>query len=366
MRASNTQSLARQSLATANRQSLAGRASLAPSKRQSVLGGGADARGSRGMSLSGRRSSVAPGHTGQRSKDPRQISDKGFMRDSIRKLIQYLSEHGYDRAISPQILTAPSTKDFVHILSFLLKSAVPNFKFGAKFEDEVPTVLKTLGYPYSISKGALAAVGSPHTWPHLLAALSWLVDLLRYSEAAFERDQAEASFDNDDRDKLFFDYLQRGYSLFLSGEDDISGLDEQLSFMFEGKNTSLSSDIESLGAANAELAEQLAALTDGDTPLEKAQALNKDLKSDTAKFEKHIADLHEHRGKARAARPTTPPSSARPPPPALAPGRLELTPRRPRPLAPRRFLTGWRWSRPSARSAPPSSPRAVPRWRRTR
>lgn len=286
-----SQSLARQSLATANRQSVTGRASLALSKqRQSSMG----ARTSRGVSLGG-RPSMAGG--GTRAKDPRNISDKSFMRESIRKLIRYLSEHGYDRAISPQILTAPSTKDFVHILSFLLKSAVPNFKFGAKFEDEVPTVLKTLGYPYNISKGALTAVGSPHSWPHLLAALSWLVDLLRYSEAAFERDQAEASFDSDDRDKLFFDYLQRGYSLFLSGEDDISGLDEQLGFMFESKNSASIADIASLSEANAELSRQLSALTTGDTPLEKAQLLNRDLRSDTTKFEKHIADLHEHRAK---------------------------------------------------------------------
>lgn len=120
---------------------------------------------------------MAPG--GRKPTDPRNISDKKFMHASIRKLIQYLAEHGYDKAISTQILTAPSTKDFVHILSFLLKSAIPNFKFGPKYEDDVPVVLKALGYPYTISKGALSAVGSPHTWPHLLAALSWLVDLLK-------------------------------------------------------------------------------------------------------------------------------------------------------------------------------------------
>ena len=241
---------------------------------------------------------MAPGASGRKPADPRNISDKGFMRESIRKLIHYLSEHGYDRALSPQLLTAPSTKDFVHILSFLLKSAIPNFKFGAKFEDEVPTVLKTLGYPYTISKGHLSAVGSPHTWPHLLAALAWLVDLLRYSEAAFERDQAEdESFDNDDGNKVFFDYLSKGYALFLSGEDDMSGLDEQLSFMFESKNSSLNADIGSLTSANTELSTQLAGLTEGPTPLEHATRLNRDLKSDTDKFEKHIANLIEHRGK---------------------------------------------------------------------
>lgn len=126
-----------------------------------------------------RRSSMAPGAGGRKPNDPRNISDKKFKDAAIKKLIQYLAEHGYDRAISTQILTAPSAKEFVYILSFLLKNAIPNFKFGAKYEDDVPVVLKALGYPYTISKGALSAVGTPHTWPHLLAALSWLVDLLK-------------------------------------------------------------------------------------------------------------------------------------------------------------------------------------------
>lgn len=30
----------------------------------------------------------------------------------------------------------------------------------------------------------LQAVGSPHTWPSLLAALAWLVELLTYDERA--------------------------------------------------------------------------------------------------------------------------------------------------------------------------------------
>ena len=48
----------------------------------------------------------------------------------MHKLINYLSEHGYERTVSPQVLSAPSVKEFVHIISFLLKATVPNFEFG--------------------------------------------------------------------------------------------------------------------------------------------------------------------------------------------------------------------------------------------
>ena len=237
---------------------------------------------------------------GRKPKDPRNISDKSYMHRSIRKLIHYLAEHGYDRAISPQILTAPTTKDFVHILSFLLRSIDPNFKFAGKYEDELPGVLRSLGYPYNVSKSALQAVGSPHTWPHLLAALSWLVDLLKYAEVVFEPEAGE-SFDNDDGNKLFIDYLTKGYQLFLSGDDSdparTAALEEQIQFIFDSKNSSLSSDIRSLEAANKDLSAQHAALSTGDTPLQKAQQLNADLRSDTAKFDKFIGDLKEHRQK---------------------------------------------------------------------
>ena len=48
--------------------------------------------------------------------------------------------------------------------------------------------------PRQVSKSALFAVGAPHTWPGLLAALAWLVEMLSYEEkAAVSR---AASFDD--------------------------------------------------------------------------------------------------------------------------------------------------------------------------
>lgn len=39
-------------------------------------------------------------------------------------------------------------------------------------------------HPLQISKSNLTAVGSPHTWPSLLAAVTWIVELLVYQEKA--------------------------------------------------------------------------------------------------------------------------------------------------------------------------------------
>ena len=59
-----------------------------------------------------------------------------------------------------------------------------NPKNFGKIEDDVPAFFKRLRYPFQISKSALFAVGSPHTWPGLLAALVWATELLCYEEKA--------------------------------------------------------------------------------------------------------------------------------------------------------------------------------------
>lgn len=60
---------------------------------------------------------------------------------------------------------------------------------------QVPQLYKRLKYPFQISKSNLSAVGSPHTWPSLLAALTWLVELLNYQERAEAARQVSVAHD---------------------------------------------------------------------------------------------------------------------------------------------------------------------------
>ena len=50
-----------------------------------------------------------------------------------------------------------------------------------KFEEEIPKILKQIGYPYPISKSAMFAIGNMHSWPNLLGALQWMVEVIRVS-----------------------------------------------------------------------------------------------------------------------------------------------------------------------------------------
>ena len=88
------------------------------------------------------------------------------------------------RAVLHRSLKCHCTVRMLLCLQFLLRQVDPHIKAFGKIEDDVPTLFKQLKYPFQISKSALFAVGSPHTWPSLLAALGWLVELLTYSEKA--------------------------------------------------------------------------------------------------------------------------------------------------------------------------------------
>jgi SMC interacting uncharacterized protein involved in chromosome segregation len=116
--------------------------------------------------------------------DPRPLGDKAYINSCIKQLISFLGSHGFDSALSPKTLAAPTAKEFAALSLFLFRQADENFKFGSKTEDDVPTVFKQLRYPFQISKSALYAVGSPHTWPSLLTALTWLVQIYIYEEEA--------------------------------------------------------------------------------------------------------------------------------------------------------------------------------------
>lgn len=144
--------------------------------RGSLLGPGA---------IDPRRSS-AFGRPAGPKQDPRPLNDKNFLNDCIRTVISYLSTHGFPAAVSPKTLASPTAKDFAIIVQFLMQKFDGNMKMVGKIEDEVTSFLKRLNYPFQLSKSALFAVGSPHSWPAVLAALTWMVELLNYNEKAEE------------------------------------------------------------------------------------------------------------------------------------------------------------------------------------
>ena len=224
-------------------------------RRQSLMRTPAPATAGRpSMGGGTRRSSMygkAAGSNGPKS-DPRPVTDKHFQQSCVRAIISYLSTHSYESAISPKQLSSPTTKDFLAIVTFLFKQVEPGFKMVAKVEEEVPAMFKRLRYPFPISKTALVAVGSPHTWPPLLAAITWLVELLKYQEKAIAQQALKPPGGDGmpgDReaagDQEFFEYVSRSYTFFLAGQDDECGeVDDAMEAKFREQEAEAQADVE--------------------------------------------------------------------------------------------------------------------------
>mmetsp|Transcript_5498 Transcript_5498/g.11975 ORF Transcript_5498/g.11975 Transcript_5498/m.11975 type:complete len:733 (+) Transcript_5498:145-2343(+) len=170
-----------------------------------------------------RRVSVAPSaaaaassgaaHGGVSSNvDPRDVKDKSYLQGAVKKMVSYLKSRGYRDASAlsvRQLVNGPSGRDFQNIMTFLFRRFDPTFhmppapgrqqrsdEVALKFEDEVSMAFRCLGYPFPVSKTGLVAVGSPHTWPALIAAIDWLIDVLVICDG---EEIAEWAPDEDDR-----------------------------------------------------------------------------------------------------------------------------------------------------------------------
>ena len=66
-------------------------------------------------------------------------------------------------------------------VQFLVSCLLPRYKLTKRIQDEVPRMLKLFMYPLTITKSAMCSMSSPLTWPTMLAALSWLQQLIDVS-----------------------------------------------------------------------------------------------------------------------------------------------------------------------------------------
>lgn len=243
----------------------------------------------------GSRPSMTYSNARGRPTDPRPLQNKQYMQLCVKNIISYVIDHGYEQPISPKILTNPSSKDFQHIFLFLVRKIDPNFSFQKRFEDEVPAILRALAYPFPISKSALSAVGSPHTWPTLLGVLTWLMGLLKYGDAMRARDDADQELDpNERRQQIFYDNMVDAYLQFLQGADEFPQLDKALCQHFEDENARREAEIAKIQADRDELAATLHTLQTQPSPLELIVEHRTSLETNIHKFQLLIPSLIEH------------------------------------------------------------------------
>jgi kinetochore protein NDC80 len=214
----------------------------------------------------------------------------------IRQLVHYLTTHGFGMAVTPKMLAQPSNKDFTNIISFLFTQLDPNFKFTGKFEEEVTSMFRFLGYPYNIAKSNIAAVGSPHAWPTLLGSILWLIELLLYQETNQSNPDEDAELDPSASEKGFYHYLGNAYNLFLSGKDDqYAQLEEQFIQSFENKNILIKDQIETIDKRNGAIAAEIEQIKSRSLYLPELVAKKQEFHNTHSQFQGLLEDLKRHR-----------------------------------------------------------------------
>jgi kinetochore protein NDC80 len=218
------------------------------------------------------RQSIVPNST-PTITDPRPISNKAYQQECIKELFAFLQKSGYNHPISQKSLSRPSGKDFSNIVTFMLRRIDPSFQDGTlKLEDEIAMNFKAMGYPFAVSKTALVAAGSPHTWPTLLAALSWLMKRLQCIEylKVDDADNHSGDFQSVEElesktDRFFFSYLSASYEAFLKGDEKLrEELEMGLADRLEGDDNILMQEIEQMTDQNAAIVEKMNNLSLGD------------------------------------------------------------------------------------------------------
>uniref|UniRef100_A0A8C1VNU9 Kinetochore protein NDC80 n=1 Tax=Cyprinus carpio TaxID=7962 RepID=A0A8C1VNU9_CYPCA len=191
----------------------------------------------KGIGAGGQRNSMFGAYGGsEKMKDPRPLHDKAFVQQCIKQLCEFLSERGFPGSITVKTLQSPSTKEFLKIYEFIYTFLEPSFQMPtSKVEEEIPRMLKDLGYPFALSKSSMYSIGAPHTWPQALGALIWLIDTVKLFSGMREQGLLFSDFSDElcdleegaEYNKLFMEYCSDTYNKFMQGADTFEDEDEE-------------------------------------------------------------------------------------------------------------------------------------------
>lgn len=265
------------------------------------------------------RNSVLGGFGGaEKIKDVRPLHDKAFVQQCIRQLQEFLTEKGFPGSVSTKTLQSPSSKEFLKMFEFIYSQLDPTFQMPtSKVEEEVPHILKDLGYPFALSKSSMYSVGAPHTWPQVLGSLIWLIDTVKIYWCMSKQELLFSDFSEDninieegaEYNKLFLDYSAETYAKFMQGADTFEdedeaylaklkklyNVDEALLASMEEKHRILSDEVERLekDSQTDRLMTKRMEKVKLQTDLKKLQSYRSSLESFKANLESKSTELNE-------------------------------------------------------------------------
>ena len=115
--------------------------------------------------------------------------EKKYLVFCLKKVKLFLSQKGYISPFFSKIPFSMKNRDFFQIIFFLFKKIDKNFKVRNKPENEIPIILRYLGYPFSLSKSILYFSINPRNISFYLSCLNWIVELCLYDTKAIYEDE---------------------------------------------------------------------------------------------------------------------------------------------------------------------------------
>ena len=236
---------------------------------------------------------------GGRIQDTRDLQSRSFLNGGVNIILNYLLEHGYSGSqITTQKLKSPSVKEFKSITHFLFKQLDPNYtemRDDKASDEDIITMFRQLGYPTPISKSNIASAGTPHAWPHLVAALTWLIELLSYEEAVSS--EVTRTEENDDTSDAYLRYyVSTSYNIYMKGDDD-KHEEFKVEFQngFEKKNKQIEEQTKMMEDRNATLSADIAVVQNRRAELPKLMDKKAAYETDCQKFDALIKSLEVHK-----------------------------------------------------------------------
>ncbi|XP_004230560.1 kinetochore protein NDC80 homolog [Solanum lycopersicum] len=214
------------------------------------------------------------------------ISDRSYQLSALRTINAYLSSHSLPFTLKHPL---PSAKDITETLKFILSRFGFSLAESHKLEDDLQTLLKSLNCPVKLNKSALRAPGTPHSWPSLLAAIHWLVQLCKFDDYRMSSAQPLAPSNKELR------YTVESYLHYFRGKDDqVDELDRQFMQELEQHKERLVEDVNVLEENVKAQEEKLEEMKTGPSERETLEKEKSALEEDVKKFQAIIEQLEGH------------------------------------------------------------------------
>ncbi|XP_038884546.1 kinetochore protein NDC80 homolog [Benincasa hispida] len=203
--------------------------------------------------------------------------------NSINSSLKELFSHSFNVTFKP--FSPPSLKDLTDTIHLLLQCLDYH---STKLEDDLPIILKSLGYPFKINKSILKNPPAPHQWYQILALLHWLVQVSVYN---YNLANDSNSFITGNDVNI---YALNNYVQYIRGDDDlVEALDQEFMERLKKERDDVVVSLKELEEEVKELEAKAEALWSNPSQreiLEKQQSL---LEEDVKKFHTMIAGYSE-------------------------------------------------------------------------